>query len=249
MNIKLKIWRQANQNDSGGFETYEVKDVQEDMSFLEMLDVANEQLIHAGTEPINFDHDCREGICGACSLVINGEPHGPEDKVTTCQTYMRSFQDGETIVVEPFRAKAFPVLRDLVVDRSAFERIIRSGGFISVATGSAPDANAIPISKEIADESMDAAACIGCGACVATCKNSSAMLFVSAKAAHLNLMPQGKAEQDRRVLKMVDTMDAEGFGNCSNTYACEAACPKGISVNFIAKLNRDYAVASLMNKG
>ncbi|MEM9446310.1 MAG: succinate dehydrogenase/fumarate reductase iron-sulfur subunit [Verrucomicrobiota bacterium] len=248
MNIKLKIWRQKNRDTEGQFETYEVKNIHSDMSFLEMLDVANEQLIHEGVEPINFDHDCREGICGACSLVINGEPHGPEKKVTTCQTYMRSFEEGETIVVEPFRSHAFPVLRDVMVDRSSFERVIRSGGFISVATGAAPDANAIPISKEIADESMDAAACIGCGACVASCKNSSAMLFVSAKAAHLNLMPQGKAEKSRRVLNMVDTMDSEGFGNCSNTYACEAACPKGISVNFINQLNRDYALAALTNK-
>lgn len=248
MNIKIKVWRQNSSEDRGDFHIYGIDSINPDMSFLEMMDVLNEKLITDGIEPVNFDHDCREGICGMCSMVINGEPHGPENRVTTCQTYMRSFKDGETITVEPFRSFAFPVLRDLVVDRSAFDKVIRSGGFISVATGSAPDGNAIPISKEVADEAMDAAACIGCGACVAACKNSSAMLFVSAKAAHLNLLPQGKAEKDRRIIKMVTTMDEAGFGNCSNTYACEAACPKGISADFIGKLNRDYATAILRNK-
>lgn len=249
MNVFLRVWRQSGETSGGTFETYEAKDLNPNMSFLEMLDVVNDQLTNEGKEPIAFDHDCREGICGMCSLVINGEPHGPEYKVATCQTYMRSFQDGETITVEPFRAKAFPIVRDLVVDRTAFDRIIQSGGFISVSTGSAPDANALPVSKEKADLAMDAAACIGCGACVASCKNSSAMLFVSAKAAHLNLLPQGEAEKDRRVIKMVTTMDEEGFGNCTNTYACEAACPKAIDVNFIAKLNRDYTMAVLRNRG
>ncbi len=248
MNVKLKVWRQAGAGARGAFEEYEARNVNPDMSFLEMLDEVNEDLINAGREPIAFDHDCREGICGMCSCVINGEPHGPEYKVATCQTYMRSFRDGDTITVEPFRANAFPVMRDLVVDRGAFDRIIQAGGYISVSTGSAPDANALPVSKEIADLSMDAAQCIGCGACVAACKNASAMLFVAAKVSHLNLLPQGLPEKDRRVLAMVDAMDAEGFGACSNTYACEAACPKGISVQFIAKMNRDYALAVLRNK-
>lgn len=248
MNVRLRVWRQNGRGDRGAFRTYEARDINPDMSFLEMLDVVNEDLILKGEEPIAFDHDCREGICGMCSCVINGEPHGPELKVATCQTYMRSFRDGETITVEPFRARAFPVVKDLVVDRSAFDRIVQAGGFVSVSTGGSPDGNAIPVSKEISDLSMDAAVCIGCGACVAACKNGSAMLFVSAKASHINVLPQGKPEKDRRVLNMVRRMDAEGFGNCSNTYACEAACPKGISVNFIARMNRDYGVALLKNR-
>ncbi|HPA21245.1 MAG TPA: succinate dehydrogenase/fumarate reductase iron-sulfur subunit [Verrucomicrobiae bacterium] len=248
MNVSLRVWRQKGHGAHGSFQTYEARDINPDMSFLEMLDVVNEQLILKGEEPIAFDHDCREGICGMCSCVINGEPHGPESKVATCQTYMRAFRDGDTITVEPFRSRAFPVLKDLVVNRSAFDRIIQAGGFVSVATGGAPDGNAIPVSKEIADIAMDAAACIGCGACVAACKNGSAMLFVAAKVSQLNVLPQGKPEKDRRALRMVQAMDAEGFGNCSNTYACEAACPKGISVNFIARMNRDFAVALLKNK-
>jgi succinate dehydrogenase / fumarate reductase iron-sulfur subunit len=248
MNVKLKVWRQASNKPEGRFEEYEAKNLNPNMSFLEMLDEVNEELTLAGREPIAFEHDCREGICGSCSLMIDGEPHGPEYRVASCQTYMRSFKEGDTITIEPFRAKAFPVLKDLVVDRSSFDRIMQAGGFISVSTGSAPDANSIPVPKVSADLSMDAAACIGCGACVASCKNGAAMLFVSAKAAHLNLLPQGKAEKDRRVLAMVETMDAQGFGSCSNTYACEAACPKGISVDFIAKLNRDYALASVRTK-
>ena len=248
MNVKLKVWRQASNTQQGGFEEYEAKNLNPNMSFLEMLDEVNEDLTRAGKEPIAFEHDCREGICGSCSLMIDGEPHGPEYRVASCQTYMRSFKDGDVITIEPFRSKAFPVLKDLVVDRAAFDRIIQAGGFISLSTGSAPDANAIPVPKVDADLSMDAAACIGCGACVASCKNGAAMLFVSAKAAHLNLLPQGKVEKDRRVLAMLDTMDAAGFGACSNTYACEAACPKGISVDFIAKLNRDYALAAVRTK-
>ena len=248
MNVTLRVWRQTGAAAGGRFETHQARDISPDMSFLEMLDVVNERLILDGKDPIAFDHDCREGICGMCSCVINGEPHGPEYKVATCQTYMRGFRDGDTITIEPFRSRAFPVLKDLVVDRSSFDRIIQAGGFVSVPTGSAPDGNAIPISKEIADLAMDAAACIGCGACVAACKNGSAMLFVAAKVSQLNLLPQGKPEKDRRALRMVAAMDAEGFGNCSNTYACEAACPKGISVNFIARMNRDYAVAMLKNK-
>ncbi len=248
MNVTLRVWRQTGAAAGGAFETHQARDISPDMSFLEMLDVVNERLILEGKDPIAFDHDCREGICGMCSCVINGEPHGPEYKVATCQTYMRGFRDGDTITIEPFRSRAFPVLKDLVVDRSSFDRIIQAGGFVSVPTGSAPDGNAIPISKEIADLAMDAAACIGCGACVAACKNGSAMLFVAAKVSQLNLLPQGKPEKDRRALRMVAAMDDEGFGNCSNTYACEAACPKGISVNFIARMNRDYAVAMLKNK-
>jgi succinate dehydrogenase / fumarate reductase iron-sulfur subunit len=248
MNITLKVWRQTASQPSGGFETYEAQNLNPNMSFLEMLDEVNEDLTNSGRDPIVFEHDCREGICGCCSLVINGEPHGPEYRVASCQTYMRSFKDGDTITLEPFRSKAFPVIKDLLVNRGAFDRIIQAGGFISVSTGSAPDANSIPVPKVSADLSMDAAACIGCGACVAACKNGAAMLFVSAKAAHLNLLPQGEAEKDRRVIAMVETMDAEGFGSCSNTYDCEAACPKGITVDFIAKLNRDYALASVRTK-
>jgi succinate dehydrogenase / fumarate reductase iron-sulfur subunit len=245
MNIKLRVWRQKNAESAGRFVEYEANNLNPNMSFLEMLDVVNEEITKRGEDPIAFDHDCREGICGMCSCVINGEAHGPEYKVATCQTYMRSFQDGETITVEPFRAKTFPLIKDLVVDRSAFDRIIQAGGFISVAAGSPPDGNAIPVPKQDADLSMDAAACIGCGACVAACKNASAMLFVSAKVSHLNLLPQGKPEKDRRALAMVEQMDKEGFGACTVTGSCEAVCPKGISLNFIAKMNRDFLAALL----
>jgi succinate dehydrogenase / fumarate reductase iron-sulfur subunit len=245
MKLKLKIWRQAGPEDSGQFEMHDLDGVSEDCSFLEMLDLLNEQLLENGKEPVSFDHDCREGICGTCSLTINGLPHGPEDSTTTCQLHMRKFHNGETITIEPFRAKAFPVVRDLVVDRSAFDKIIQAGGYVSVRTGSAPDGNAIPIAKQDADRAMDAAACIGCGACVAACKNASAMLFTSAKAGHLNLLPQGQAEKDQRVLNMVAAMDEAGFGNCRNYGECSAACPKDISLDFIAKLNRDYSVASV----
>jgi len=245
MNLTLKVWRQKNQESSGRFETYEAKDVLEDMSFLEMLDVVNEGLIERRQEPIAFDSDCREGICGMCSLVINGVPHGGHRGTATCQLHMRHFKNGDTVTIEPWRAKAFPVVKDLVTNRSAFDRIIQVGGFISVNTGGTPDGNAIPVPKDIADRSMDAAACIACGACVAVCKNASAMLFVAAKVSHLNLLPQGKAEKDRRALNMVRQMDAEGFGNCTVTGSCEAVCPKEISLSFIAKLNRDYGVARL----
>jgi succinate dehydrogenase / fumarate reductase iron-sulfur subunit len=248
MNVKLRVWRQANAQSAGRFVEYEAKDINPNMSFLEMLDVVNEDLTRRGAEPIAFDHDCREGICGMCSCVINGEPHGPEYKVATCQTYMRSFQDGEIITVEPFRAKAFPLIKDLVVNRSAFDRIIQAGGFISVSTGSAPDGNAIPVPKQNADLAMDAAACIGCGACVAACKNASAMLFVAAKVSHLNLLPQGQPEKERRVMAMVEQMDEEGFGACTVTGSCEAVCPKGISLNFIAKMNRDYFGAAVRSR-
>ena len=243
MNLTLKVWRQEDQDSKGSIEAYPAEDIPAEASFLEMLDIVNERIISEGGEPIHFDHDCREGICGMCSLTINGLPHGPERGTTTCQLHMRHFDDGDTIWIEPFRANAFPVLRDLMVDRSAFDRVIQSGGFISVRTGSAPDANATPIAKDEADTAFDAATCIGCGACVASCKNASAMLFVSAKASHLNHLPQGQPEKERRVLKMVETMDAEGFGNCTNHYECEAVCPKSIRVDNIAKLNRDFAVA------
>ncbi|MDA9961347.1 succinate dehydrogenase/fumarate reductase iron-sulfur subunit [Opitutales bacterium] len=245
MKLQLKIWRQDGSEDPGQFEMHDLDGVSEDCSFLEMLDLLNEQLLENGKEPVSFDHDCREGICGTCSLTINGLPHGPEDSTTTCQLHMRKFRDGETITIEPFRAKAFPVVRDLVVDRSPFDKIIQAGGYVSVRTGSAPDGNAIPIAKQDADLAMDAAACIGCGACVAACKNASAMLFTSAKAGHLNLLPQGQAEKDQRVLNMVAAMDEAGFGNCRNYGECSAACPKDISLDFIAKLNRDYSVASV----
>ena len=248
MKVRLKVWRQKNRETPGAFKTYATPDLNPNMSFLEMLDVVNEELANRGEEPIAFDHDCREGICGICSLVINGKPHGPHRAVATCQTYMRSFKDGEEIVVEPFRARAFPLIKDLVVDRKSFERIQQAGGFITVRTGSAPDANSIPVPKEISDRAMDAAQCIGCGACVAACKNASAMLFVAAKVSHLNLLPQGKPEKDGRVLAMVRQMDAEGFGNCTVTGSCEAVCPKEISLNFIAKMNRDYAVALLKGR-
>lgn len=245
MNLTLKVWKQKNTNASGSFEIYQIKDISSEMSFLEMFDVLNEQLILEGKEPIAFDHDCREGICGMCSMYINGRAHGPWEKNTTCQLHMRAFKNGDTIVVEPWRSKAFPVIKDLMVNRSAFDRIIQAGGYISVNTGNAQDANSLPIDKKNADDAFMAAACIGCGACVAACKNSSAMLFVSAKVSQLALLPQGQPERESRVLNMVAQMDKEAFGNCTNTYACEAECPKGISVSNIARLNREYLSASL----
>lgn len=245
MNLTLKVWRQKNGQDKGHFETYQVKDISSEMSFLEMFDVLNERLIEEGKEPIVFDHDCREGICGACSMYIDGEPHGPWHKTTTCQLHMRAYKDGDTIVVEPWRAKAFPVIKDLMVDRTAFDRIIEAGGYVSVNTGNAVDANAIPIEKQKADDAFAAAACIGCGACVAACKNSSAMLFLSAKVSQLALLPQGEAERHTRVIDMVDQMDKEGFGSCTNTGACEAECPKGISIQNIEFLNKEYRNAVL----
>jgi succinate dehydrogenase / fumarate reductase iron-sulfur subunit len=245
MNLTLKVWRQKSEQAAGHLETYEATDVLPDMSFLEMLDVVNEGLLQRGQEPIAFDSDCREGICGMCSLVINGMPHGGHRGTATCQLHMRHFKDGETITIEPWRARAFPIIKDLVTNRSAFDRIMHAGGFISVNTGGTPDGNALPIPKTIADSSMDAASCIGCGACVAVCKNASAMLFVAAKVSHLNLLPQGKAEKDRRALNMVSQMDAEGFGNCTVTGSCEAVCPKEIRLSFIARLNRDYGLAAL----
>ncbi|MBL7856698.1 MAG: succinate dehydrogenase/fumarate reductase iron-sulfur subunit [Cyclobacteriaceae bacterium] len=244
MKVTLKVWRQKDAKTKGAFATYPLDHVSTDMSFLEMLDVLNSSLIQKGEDPIHFDHDCREGICGMCSLYINGRPHGPL-QTTVCQLHMRTFHDGETITIEPWRAKAFPVIKDLVVDRSAFDRIQQSGGYVSVNTGGVPDANAIPIPKKIADEAFDAATCIGCGACVAACKNASAMLFVSAKVSQFALLPQGKPERKERVEKMVAQMDAEGFGSCTNTKACEAECPKGISVTNIARMNREYFAASL----
>jgi succinate dehydrogenase / fumarate reductase iron-sulfur subunit len=243
MRLTLKIWRQTGANSSGRFETYQLDNVNEHMSFLEMLDVLNEQLVSQKKDPVAFEHDCREGICGTCSLVINGRPHGPMKGTTTCQVHMRTFQDGDTIVIEPFRAKAFPVIKDLVVDRSAFDRIIQSGGFVSVNTGQAVDGNAIPIPKDNADRAFNAAACIGCGACVAACPNASAMLFTSAKVSHLALLPQGRPEAKKRAQNMVATMDKEGFGFCSNVGACEAECPKEISIENIARLNREYLTA------
>lgn len=245
MNLTLKVWRQKNNKSKGKLETYKVNDVSSEMSILEVFDVLNEKLINEGKEPIAFDHDCREGICGACSMYINGQPHGPWAKTTTCQLHMRAFKDGDTIVVEPWRSRAFPVIKDLVVDRTAFDRIIQAGGYISVNTGNAVDANSIPVEKKYADAAFDAAACIGCGACVAACKNSSAMLFVGAKVSQLALLPQGDPEREIRALNMVAQMDKEGFGSCSNTYACEAECPKGISVAYIAKLNSEYLRAGL----
>ena len=249
MNLTLKVWRQKNSRVKGNFETYDVKDISSEMSFLEMFDVLNEKLVGEGREPITFDHDCREGICGTCSMYINGQPHGPWQQNTTCQLHMRAFKNGDTIVVEPWRSKAFPVIKDLMVDRTAFDRIIQAGGYVSVNTGNAVDANAIPIDKRDADEAFNAASCIGCGACVATCKNGSAMLFVSAKVSQLALLPQGVPEKETRVLNMVAQMDKEGFGNCTNTYACEAECPKGISVANIARMNREYLGAGLNNEG
>lgn len=245
MKLTLKVWKQKNSNTAGGFETYQVSDISSEMSFLEMFDVLNEQLINEGKDPIAFDHDCREGICGMCSMYINGRAHGPWTKNTVCQLHMRAFNDGEIIVVEPWRAAAFPVIKDLMVDRSAFDRIIQAGGFISVNTGNAVDANSLPVDKKDADTAFDAASCIGCGACVAACKNSSAMLFVSAKVSQLALLPQGQPEKETRVLNMVTQMDKEGFGNCTNTYACEAECPKGISVANIARMNKEYLKAGL----
>ncbi|MFP4351797.1 MAG: succinate dehydrogenase/fumarate reductase iron-sulfur subunit [Puniceicoccaceae bacterium] len=245
MNLHLKIWRQPDTDSAGGFVGYDLDDVSEDSSFLEMLDILNEQLIDKGQEPVAFDHDCREGICGTCSMVINGQAHGPEKATTACQLHMRHFSDGDTITIEPWRAKAFPVQKDLIVDRSAFDGIIQAGGFITARTGSAPDANEIPVPKEVADKSMDAAACIGCGACVAACPNGSAMLFAGAKVTHLNSLPQGRAERDRRVLAVVHSMDEAGFGNCTNYGECQEACPKEIKLDVIAKMNRDYAAASL----
>jgi len=245
MKVRIKVWRQKSANSRGGFKTYQTPVLNPNMSFLEMLDVVNEDLTARGEEPIAFDHDCREGICGTCSLVIDGKPHGPHRGIATCQTYMRSFKDGDQIVVEPFRAKAFPLVKDLVVNRKSFDRIMQAGGFISVRTGGAPDANAIPVPKEIADLAMDAAQCIGCGACVAACKNASAMLFVAAKVSQLNLLPQGQPEKHRRVKAMVERMDQEGFGSCTVTGSCEAVCPKEISLDFIARMNRDYALALL----
>lgn len=245
MEVTLHIWRQKNQSSTGKMETYLVKDISEDMSFFETLDKLNDDLIRDKKDPVAYECDCLEGICGTCSLMINGVPHGPEKGTTTCQLHMRSFKNGEHIYVEPFRSKAFPILKDLIIDRSAFDRIIQAGGYVSVNTGGAPDANAIPISKEEADSAMDAAQCVGCGACVAACKNGSAMLFLAAKVAQFNHLPQGKTERSRRVLNMVEQMDKEGFGNCTNTYECEAACPKEISVKFIGELNREYMLAKL----
>ena len=245
INIKVKVWRQASPKAKGAFETHELNGISTDSSFLEMLDILNEKLVAERKEPIAFDHDCREGICGMCSLYINGHPHGPDQEVTTCQLHMRKFKDGETITVEPWRSRAFPVMKDLMVDRQAYDKIIQAGGYVSVNTGGIPDANAIPISKIVADEAMDAASCIGCGACAAACKNGSAMLFVAAKVSQLALLPQGKIEAAKRAKAMVAKMDELGFGNCTNTGACAAACPKGISLTHIARLNREYLCAKL----
>jgi succinate dehydrogenase / fumarate reductase iron-sulfur subunit len=245
MNFTLKIWRQANPTDKGRFETYYIENISPDASFLEMLDILNDKLIREGKDPVAFDHDCREGICGCCGLYINGRPHGPDEDVTTCQLHMRKFKDGDTIVIEPWRAAAFPVIKDLIVDRSAFDKILQEGGYISVNVGSAPDANSIPIPPEVAEEAFDAAACIGCGACVAACKNSSAMLFVAAKVSHLALLPQGRIEAAKRVKAMIAKMDELGFGSCTNTGACEAECPKNISIAHIARLNREFLSAKL----
>lgn len=248
ISLTLKVWRQKNCKDKGRFETYKAESVDTDASFLEMLDVVNEELAKSGKDSISFDHDCREGICGACGAVVNGHAHGPRDKTTLCQLHMREFKDGETLVIEPFRARALPVIKDLAVDRTAFDRIVSAGGYISVRTGSAQDANAIPISKQNADLAFDAAQCIGCSACVAACPNASAMLFVSAKVSQFALLPQGQPERRQRVISMINRMDQEGFGNCSNEYQCEAACPKGISVSNIARMNRDYLKARLTSE-
>ncbi len=245
INLTLKIWRQNGPKEKGRFETFKVSNISTDSSFLEMMDILNEQLISENKEPVAFDHDCREGICGMCSLYINGRPHGPDDDVTTCQLHMRKFKDGETVTIEPWRSGAFPIIKDLIVDRSAFDKIIAAGGYVSVSTGGIPDANAIPISKPDADDAMDAASCIGCGACVATCKNGSAMLFVSAKVSQLALLPQGRVEAARRAKAMVAKMDELGFGGCTNTGACEVECPKNISIANIARLNREYLLAKL----
>ena len=245
MNLKLKIWRQKDAKSKGKLEEYRVENISEDTSFLEMLDILNNNLIHEGKDPIVFDHDCREGICGMCSLYINGRAHGPEDDITTCQLHMRRFKDGDTIYIEPWRSRGFPVIKDLVVNRSAFDKVLQAGGFVSVNTGGVPDGNTIPIPKPDAEESMDAAACIGCGACVATCKNGSAMLFVSARVSSLAKLPQGRVEAVRRAKSMVAKMDELGFGNCTNTGACEQECPKGISITHIARLNREFLSAKL----
>ncbi len=245
INIKLRVWRQKDAKSKGGFENYELENISVDSSFLEMIDVLNEKLISENKEPVAYDHDCREGICGMCSLFINGRAHGPDSLVTTCQLHMRKFTDGETITIEPWRVGSFPIIKDLMVDRTAYEKIMQAGGFVSVSTGGVPDANSVTIPKADADEAMDAAACIGCGACVATCKNSSAMLFVAAKVSQLALLPQGKVEASRRAKNMVAKMDELGFGNCSNTGACEMECPKGISLAHIARLNREFLVAGL----
>jgi succinate dehydrogenase / fumarate reductase iron-sulfur subunit len=245
INITLKVWRQRGPKDKGHFESYGLKGISQGSSFLEMLDVLNEQLVNEGKEPVAFDHDCREGICGMCSLYINGHPHGPDSEITTCQLHMRAFEDGAEITVEPWRSAGFPVIRDLMVDRYAYDRIMQAGGFVSVNTGGVPDANAIPIAKADADGAMDAASCIGCGACAAACKNGSAMLFVSAKVSQLSLLPQGKVEASRRVKAMIAKMDELGFGNCTNTRACEAECPKAVSISHIARLNREFIVAKV----
>ena len=249
MDLTLKVWRQKNREDKGMLESYKVSNISENSSFLEMMDVLNEQLIIEGKEPVAFDHDCREGICGMCSLYINGEAHGPDRKVTTCQLHMRMFKDGETIYIEPWRSNAMPIIKDLIVDRSALDRIQQAGGFISVnSSGNTQDANAIPIPKINADKAFDAATCIGCAACVATCKNSSAMLFVAAKVSQYSFLPQGQVERNERVLNMVEQMDKEGFGNCTNTGACEVECPKGISIEYIARLNKEYVAASIKSE-
>jgi len=248
MNLTLRVWRQRNPNDTGRLVTYEAKDVSTHMSFLEMLDVVNSDLVKKGEDPIAFDHDCREGICGSCGLMINGRAHGPGRGIATCQLHMRMFKDGDTITIEPWRANAFPIIKDLVVDRTAFDRIIQAGGYTSAKTGGVPDGNAVLVPKPVAEEAMDAAACIGCGACVAACPNSSAMLFVAAKVSQFALLPQGKTERTQRVLAMVEQMDKEGFGNCSNNYACEAECPKEIKVTHIARMNREYLRANLIEK-
>tara|TARA_B100001115_G_scaffold70576_1_gene51949 strand:+ start:173 stop:925 length:753 start_codon:yes stop_codon:yes gene_type:complete len=245
LKLTLNIWRQKSPNESGSFKSYELNNLNTHMSFLEMLDVLNERLVEEGKEPVAFDHDCREGICGMCSMVINGRPHGPKRGTTTCQLHMRHFKSGESITIEPWRAKAFPVIKDLVVDRSSFDRIIQSGGYVSVNTGSAPDGNAIPIPKSVAEEAFDAAACIGCGACVASCKNASASLFVSAKISQLALLPQGQPEREERAKKMVSKMDEEGFGHCTNTGACEAECPKEISLQYIRRMNLEYNLSNI----
>lgn len=245
LNLTLKVWKQNGPREKGRFETYKVSNISVDSSFLEMMDILNEQLINEGKEPVAFDHDCREGICGMCSLYINGRPHGPDDDITTCQLHMRKFKDGETIIIEPWRSAGFPVIKDLIVDRTAFDKIIAAGGYVSVNTGGIPDANALPIPKPDADEAMDAASCIGCGACVAACKNGSAMLFVSAKVSQLALLPQGRVEAARRAKNMVARMDELGFGNCTNTGACEVECPKGISLSNISRLNREFLTAKL----
>lgn len=245
LNLTLKVWRQASKDEPGEFKNYKLKDISTHMSFLEMLDVLNEQLIQRGEEPVAFDHDCREGICGTCGVMINGQAHGPDRGITTCQLHMRRFKNGQTIVIEPWRAKPFPVLKDLVVQRTPFDNIMAAGGYVSVNTGNAPDANAVPVPRHTAEKAMDAAACIGCGACVAACKNASAMLFVSAKVSQLALLPQGRAEKSERAMRMVSQMDKEQFGSCTNTYECEAACPKEISVSNIARLNREYFKATV----